>query len=124
MDVFNTFLQFVSSKGFFISLEDIILFVLFTSFCMLFGRYKLGLLFTYCFVFYLGYVLNGSYCVNILVNTTWGLFLYGVSGFIMVVFLSSVSFKKTEEQEIFSLISSNLPGHTSPLTLLSQAICR
>jgi len=85
MDVFNTFLQFVSHKGFFISLDDIILFVSFTSFCMLFGRYKLGLLFTYCLVFYLGYVLNGSYFMNILVNTGWGLFLYGIAGFIMVV---------------------------------------
>ena len=53
---------------------------------MLFGRYKLGLLFTYCFVFYLVYVLNGSYFMNILVNTTWGLLLYGIAAFIMVVF--------------------------------------
>jgi hypothetical protein len=85
MEIIKTFLQFISGKGFFLSLKDIIFFVSFLSFCVLFCRYKLGLLFTYCFVFYLGYVLHGPYFVNILVNTTWGLFLYGIAGFVMIV---------------------------------------
>ena len=81
----DTLVRLIAEKGFYISLEGIVLFVLFTSICLLFAKHRLGLLLAYGFVFYWIYVRNGDYLINALARTTWGLPIFGLSGFIMVV---------------------------------------
>ena len=78
--------SFIAEKGFYISFESIAFFVLLTSLCLLFTKYKLGLLLSYGFAFYWIYVKNGNCFIDILAQTTWGLPVFGLTGFIMVVF--------------------------------------
>lgn len=83
----DTLWQSISDKGIYISFESIIVFVLFTSFCLLFAKHRVGLLLAYGFVIYWIFVKNGPYFLNILSPTTWGLSTFGLAGFIMVVLL-------------------------------------
>ena len=62
-----------------------ILFTLLMTLCMLFGRHKLGLLISYAFVFFWGFIFNRSYFIDMLGNTTMGLYTYALFGFSMVV---------------------------------------
>jgi hypothetical protein len=66
-------------------LGEVIIFVLINSFCILFAKYKLGLLVSYCFVFYWGFIANLKYFIDILGNTTYGMLAYIFFGIMMLV---------------------------------------
>lgn len=85
MEPSNSLYQFLIEKEFSVPLLEMIIFVIFNSVCLLFGRFRLGLLISYCFVFYWGFLFNMEYFVNMLGNTTWGMFIYAISGFLMFV---------------------------------------
>lgn len=85
MKVFLSIWEFLNDKNFSVPLGQLVVFVVINSFCLLFGRYKLGLLLTYCFVFYWGFLFNKDYFVDMLGNTTWGLYIYAISGIAMSV---------------------------------------
>lgn len=76
MELTNGFIEFFSDKEFAIPLGQVVIFVIINSFCLLFGKYKMGLLISYCFVMYWGFIFNQSYFINILGKTSWGDYRY------------------------------------------------
>ncbi|MBI3600152.1 MAG: hypothetical protein HY097_05870 [Nitrospinae bacterium] len=85
MDIVIAFLEFINDKDLSIPLGEVITFVFINSLCLLSGRFKLGLLISYCFVFYWGFLFNKDYFVDILGNSSMGLYIYALSGFAMII---------------------------------------
>jgi hypothetical protein len=85
MDIVASFLAFINDKDLSVPLGEVITFVFINSFCLLSGRFKLGLLISYCFVFYWGFLFNKNYFVDILGSTNLGLYVYALSGFAMII---------------------------------------
>lgn len=52
---------------------------------MLFGRHKLGLMVSYAFVFFWGFIFNREYFIDLLGNTSSGLYIYALFGFGMAI---------------------------------------
>jgi hypothetical protein len=75
-----SFLGFFSGKEFAVPLWEVVLLVLLNSGCLLLGRHKLGLVISYLFVFYWGFIFNRGTFTDLFGNTTWGLYLYAISG--------------------------------------------
>jgi hypothetical protein len=88
-------LQFLSAKDFSVPLWEVILLVFINSMCLLLGRHRLGLIVSYFFVFYWGFIFNSKYFVNILGEFTWGLYIYVVSGVMMAIIFLIGLFVKT-----------------------------
>ncbi len=76
---------FLADKTLSIPLGQVLLFTLLMTLCMLFGRHKLGLLISYAFVFFWGFIFNRSYFIDVLGNTSSGLYIYALSGLVMAV---------------------------------------
>jgi sterol desaturase/sphingolipid hydroxylase (fatty acid hydroxylase superfamily) len=76
---------FIFERDFAIPLWEVAIFVSVISFCLLFGRHRMGLLVTYGFVFYWGFISNISNFARMLENTEWGMPLYVFSGFLMFI---------------------------------------
>lgn len=85
MEILNAISSFFSGKEFAIPLWEIIVFVIIISFCLLFGRNRLGLIISYSFVFYWGFVANVTNFSEMLSHTGWGMPLYVFSGFLMFI---------------------------------------
>ncbi len=85
MEFISSILNFLSDKELSIPLGQVIIFVIINSFCLLLGKHKLGLLISYCFVMYWGFIFNHTYFINILGKTTWGLSIYILSGVAMFI---------------------------------------
>ncbi|QPJ64723.1 MAG: hypothetical protein G3M78_04690 [Candidatus Nitrohelix vancouverensis] len=85
---------FLADKTMSVPMGQALIFVILICLCMLFMRFRLGLLISYMFVYYWGFVFNRSYFVDILGDTTTGLYLYTFSGFIMLA-LAAVGLLKT-----------------------------
>lgn len=85
MEFINSLLNFFSGKEFSVPLGQVIIFVTINSFCLLFGKHKLGLLISYCFVIYWGFIFNHTYFMGIFEGTTWGLPVYIFSGVAMFI---------------------------------------
>lgn len=85
MELINTIIGFFSDKEFAIPLGQVIIFVIINSFCLLFGKYKMGLLISYCFVMYWGFIVNQNYFITMLGETTWGLTIYIFAGLVMLI---------------------------------------
>jgi hypothetical protein len=85
MDSFKPILEFMTDQTFSIPLGEFLLFIVLNSIFILLGRHKMGLLVTYIFVLYWGYVFNASYFMDMLGNTTWGMPIYIFSGVAMVI---------------------------------------
>ncbi|MBT3921748.1 MAG: hypothetical protein HOF21_04140 [Nitrospina sp.] len=76
---------FLSDKTLSVPLGQVLLFALMLTLCLLFGRHKLGLLISYAFVFFWGFIFNRGYFIDMLGNTSMGLYVYTLFGFIMAV---------------------------------------
>jgi len=76
---------FLSDKTLSVPLSQVLLFTLLMTICMLFGRHKLGLMVSYSFVFFWGFIFNRSYFIDLLGQTTMGLYLYTLFGLLMAV---------------------------------------
>ena len=85
MDFMNGLYEFFSGKEFSIPLLEVVAFILFNSFCLLFARYKLGLIVTYCFVFYWGFIFNLNHFIDTLKAVSWGMPIYVLSGVLMLI---------------------------------------
>jgi hypothetical protein len=81
----NPFATFFSDKSLSVPLNQVILFALVITLCMLFGKHKMGLLVSYAFVFYWGFIFNRPYFIDMLGNNTIGLYAYTIFGFGMAV---------------------------------------
>jgi hypothetical protein len=77
--------ELISGKEFSVPLWEVMLFISVTTLCLLLGRHKLGLLTSYCFVFYWGFLSNLENFSNVLGSPAWGMSLYVFSGFFMFV---------------------------------------
>ena len=76
---------FLSDKSLSVPLGQVLLFAFLLTLCLLFGRHKLGLLISYAFVFFWGFIFNRGYFIDMLGNTSMGLYVYTLFGFIMAV---------------------------------------
>ncbi len=88
-------LQFFSDKDFSVPLWEVILLVLINSICLLLGRHRLGLIVSYLFVFYWGFIFNSTYFVNMMGYFAWGLYIYVISGLVMAIIFLISFFVKT-----------------------------
>lgn len=80
MQGINEAVEFFSNKVFFISFGQIGFMFLVCFLCLLYGRYKTGLLATYFFIFYWGFVTNRIYWMELFGDSGIGLMLYFFSG--------------------------------------------
>jgi len=85
MESAMSFLQFFSGKEFSVPLWEVGFLVVVNSLCLLLGKHKLGLIVSYFFVFYWGFIINRGYFVDVLGNMTVGLYIYGICGIAMAV---------------------------------------
>ncbi|HOV89884.1 MAG TPA: hypothetical protein PKW07_04145 [Syntrophorhabdaceae bacterium] len=77
--------EFLTAKEFSVPVWEVIILVVINSICLLLGKHRLGLIVSYLFVFYWGFVINKGYFIDSLGNMTWGVYVYAISGVLMVV---------------------------------------
>jgi hypothetical protein len=77
--------ELMSGKEFSVPLWEGLLFISVTTLCLLLGRHKLGLLTSYSFVFYWGFLSNLESFNGVIGSPAWGMSLYVFSGFLMFV---------------------------------------
>ena len=93
-DFNNPISSFLADKSMSVPLGQVLLFAFMLTLCLLFGRHKLGLMVSYAFVFYWGFIFIRSYFIDLLGNTSSGLYTYGIFGFLMAVLAIVGMFKK------------------------------
>ncbi|MEK9629608.1 MAG: hypothetical protein VW455_11385 [Nitrospinota bacterium] len=76
MNGINEMMEFFSQKVFLISFGQIGLMFLLCFFCLISGRYKTGLLFSYFFIFYWGFVSNRGHWISLFGDHGTGMVLY------------------------------------------------
>ncbi|MEE9259012.1 MAG: hypothetical protein V3U37_05680 [Nitrospinaceae bacterium] len=96
IDFWDPITQFLGDKTFSVPLGQVLLFALLLTFCMLLGRHKLGLIVSYTFVFYWGFIFNRPYFVNMFGDTSYGLYAYGFFGLFMVLLAIVGLFQKSK----------------------------
>ncbi|MCC6347180.1 MAG: hypothetical protein IT388_08350 [Nitrospirales bacterium] len=98
MQALDTILKFIADTSMLaIPFGQMLIFVVINSFCLLFGKYKLGLLVSYCFVLFWGFISNREFFIDTFGQTTWGLIIYALSGIVMVVVLIVGFFQSSRE---------------------------
>ena len=88
--------QFLVDKTFSVPLGQVLLFTLLLTFCMLLGKHKLGLIVSYAFVFYWGFIFNRPYFISMFGDTSYGLYAYGFFGFFMAFLAILGLFQKSK----------------------------
>lgn len=78
-------IDFFTGKEFSVPIWEVLLLVIINSFCLILGKHRLGLIVSYLFVFYWGFIINRGYFIDMLGNMTWGLYVYAILGVIMVI---------------------------------------
>jgi len=78
-----TLSDFLTSSEFSIPLGQVALLVVVTSLCLISGKHKLGLLTSFAFAFYWGFIFNRENFFNIIGDST-GLYIYGFCGAAML----------------------------------------
>jgi len=76
MNGINEMVEFFSQKVFIISFGQIALMFLLCFFCLYSGKYKMGLLLSYFFIFYWGFVSNRGHWLELFGDNGTGLVLY------------------------------------------------
>lgn len=94
MKFWNNFMLFLSDKTLAVPFGQVVFFVFFISLSLLFGRYKLGLLISFTFVFRWGFVFNHEYFFLKSGDTSIYFFIYGFSGMIASILLLIGSIKE------------------------------
>lgn len=87
----HPFLSFLLDHNFSIPLGQVVLYVMLSSLFILFSMHKTGLLVSYGFVLYWGYVFNSRYFMELLGETSIGIPIYVMTGVAMAL-LSIVGF--------------------------------
>ncbi|MBF0463774.1 MAG: hypothetical protein HQK88_00665 [Nitrospirae bacterium] len=82
----STLIGFLTDKEFSIPLAQMLLFVIANSVCLLLGKFRLGLVVTYMFVFFWGYIYKREFLIATFEKTEWGVPLYAFFGtFILIM---------------------------------------
>lgn len=85
LDFRDPITRFLADQTFNVPLGQVLVFTLLLTFCLLLGKDKLGLMISYSFVFYWGFIFNQDHFVSLLGETSIGLYLYGVFGLCMAL---------------------------------------
>lgn len=85
MEFIQPILGFLADNEFSIPLSQVLTLIFLNTFCLLFGKHKLGLLVSYSFVFYWGFIFNRAHFVSILGENLIGLYVYAITGILMLV---------------------------------------
>ena len=97
MQGMNEVMEFLSGKVFFISLGQIT-FMFFSCFlCLLYGKHKTGLLLSYFFIFYWGFVSNRIYWLEVFGDSGIGLMMY-FSTATAIALMGVLSFFQTDHR--------------------------
>jgi hypothetical protein len=91
-----SFFEFFSGREFAVPLWEVGFMILVNSICLLLGKHKVGLIVSYFFLFYWGFVVNRVHFVDALGNMTMGLYLYATVGIVMVGIIVIAFFVKSE----------------------------
>ncbi len=76
---------------------DITLFVAFVSYCLFFKKHELGLIGTFVFVYYLGFIFGKAPFISLGGEASWWVYLYGLTGLASVgLFLIGFFYKKPD----------------------------
>lgn len=87
METIATLYDFITDKTISVPLGELIIFITFISFFLLYGNHRMGLITTFCFVLYWGFIINFNYFVSILGETSIGMPIYVLSGVSMVILI-------------------------------------
>ena len=85
MEEANQVLEFLTTKNISIPVVQMVLFIVVISISMLANKIKFGLIATYAFVFYWGFVFNREFFILAAGDTSWGLYAYAFFGFGLAV---------------------------------------
>ena len=85
MDFLDPFLGFLADVEFAIPVSQVGTLLVLNSLCLLFGKHKLGLLVSYSFVFYWGFIFNRVHFVSAFGENLIGLYVYAVTGIFMLL---------------------------------------
>ncbi|MBI4389131.1 MAG: hypothetical protein HY580_03040 [Nitrospinae bacterium] len=105
IDFEDPFTKFIFDHDISIPLGQIMFFVVFISICLLLKKHSLGLMGTYLFVFYCGFISQNEQFVSTLGESTKGMVVYVFFGLFMAVMLLLGFFQNTKlEKKIKSKI--------------------
>lgn len=88
-------MNFSANTEFTIPVLQIISYMLFSTLCFLIRKYKLGLMISFTFVFYWGFLHSSSSFVDMIGNVTLGYYLYLFFGF-LIIFFAMLGFLQEE----------------------------
>ena len=88
-------IEFFADKVFFISFGQIVFMFLACFLCLLYGKYKTGLLVSYFFIFYWGFVSNRLYWMELFGDSGIGLMMYFFSA-TYVALMGVISFSQQD----------------------------
>lgn len=77
-------MNFSANTEFTIPVVQIVCYMFISTLCFLIRKYKLGLIVSFTFVFYWGFLHSSSSFVNMIGNLTMGYYLYLFSGFLII----------------------------------------
>ena len=85
MNFITAIFDLFSKNDISIPIGQLALFLTINSLCLLFGKHKMGLLISYCFVFYWGFILNKELLLGSFGNGGIGMTVYILAGLVMFV---------------------------------------
>lgn len=97
MEILKQTFGFLENLNLHIPLSQIILAALLSSLFLIIGKHKMGLLASYGFIFYWGFILNRGFFMKELSETTGGVYFYGALGMVMAL-VAFVGFIKASEE--------------------------
>ena len=96
MDTINQSFGFLPNLGVTIPLDQIVMFAVLSSLCLVLGKHKIGLVAAYGFLFYWVFILNQGFFMKKLEATAGGVYVYGALGLVMALIGFVGLLKKTE----------------------------
>ena len=89
-------MNFSATTEFTIPIVQIIFFMFFSTFCFLLRKYKLGLMISFLFVFYWGFIHSSSSFVDMMGSPNLGFFVYLFFG-VLIITLALVGFLQEKD---------------------------
>ncbi|MBI4388776.1 MAG: hypothetical protein HY580_01235 [Nitrospinae bacterium] len=95
MELIDKLSDYFSNAEFNVPVSQVMTLVTINALCLFLGKNKLGLLVSYCFVVYWGFVFNRANFVSVLGKTELGLYVYAFFG-ISTALIAVVGFLRQE----------------------------
>ncbi|KMP11150.1 hypothetical protein UR09_04185 [Candidatus Nitromaritima sp. SCGC AAA799-A02] len=84
MGLSEQILGVLSSQEFSIPLGQVIVFTLINTICLAMAKHKLGLIISFSFIYYWGFVFNREFFIGLIGESSTGLYIYSFCGLAMV----------------------------------------